>query len=187
MRSFLLLAVTLLCAGMARAQASGASARTWAVDLFLLNSEMRYERAASQQYVDRRPLNLALGLRRGSSLVLLEYAAFQEDSGNNTLSIERRHQESTLWWKESVLSWESMDFFLGVGLGAYQEKLQTTLAGTPPVTDRGAWQIMGGSGVGLQGTLAKFLVLSVEVRVLAGENFDPNPQGSLLGRLGIEF
>ncbi len=159
----------------------------WHVNLLPLNGEYRYERDSSQQTVDRSPISLAAGARKGTSTILFEYSAFTEKTGNSTLSIDRSHQEYSFWLKENFMSFESVDFFIGGGLGAYEEKVTTTLAGSGSATDTSGLQIMGGTCAGVRTLVFRYVLLSFEGRLIAGKSFDPNPQVSLLARLGVEF
>lgn len=169
------------------ALAEGSQPRSLYANIFLLNPEMRYERDSSQQMLDRRPLNFAAGARKGSSTFILEYATYSEFTGNTTLSIDRDHKEYVFWWKENLMNLEFVDFFVSVGLGAYEEKVTTKLIGNSDAVDSSGMQVMGGTSAGLQSKIAGYVLLSVEGRLFAGKNFDPNPQASLLARLGVEF
>ncbi|MGZ3744334.1 MAG: hypothetical protein ACXVB1_10995 [Pseudobdellovibrionaceae bacterium] len=159
----------------------------WHVEVLPLGLEFRFEREESQQMADRRPLNLALGGRKGSSSLLFEYSSFTETTGNVTLSLERTHQEYSFWWKEKFMDFEFMEAFFSAGLGGYEEKLTTSLAMSGSTTDTSALQALGGAGAGLQTLVFKYVLLSIEGRFIAGKNFDPNPQASFLLRLGGEF
>jgi len=189
MKSLLLgvgLLLSTMCAFAGPAKSS-APAVPWRFDIYPLNFELRYERDATQQLVDRRPLNLALGVRKGPSTVLFEYSRFNETTGNATLSVDRTHEEFLFWWKQNILNFEMLDFFLAGGLGAYDEKVKTTFEGVGETTDSTGMQIMGGGSAGVQSLLWRYVLVSFEGRLMAGKNFDPNPQPSLLLRLGVEF
>jgi len=155
-------------------------------DFFFYNPEIRYERDTSQQMVSRQPLNLALGLRRANSTWIFEYSRMSTDSGNSTLSISRRHQEYSLWWNQNVWNFELVNFFASVGVGGYQEDVTTALNGAS-TKDSGAMELMGGSSAGIKSLLWHHLIISLEGRLLAGQDFDPNPQASILLRFGAEF
>ncbi len=166
---------------------NGVQAAPWRYNVFPLNVELRYERDSSQQLVDRKPLNLALGVRNGPSTVLMEYSRFNEKTGNTTLSLDRVHEEYLFWWKQNIMNFEICDLFVAGGLGAYTEKVTTDLAGGSSVTDSSGNQLMGGVGAGIQSLVLKYLLVSLEGRMMAGKNFDPNPQPGAVLRLGVEF
>jgi hypothetical protein len=169
------------------AQAAESEDSPWHVDFLPLTVELRYERDSTQQTTDRRPVNLALGIRKGASTILFEYSSFTEETGNATLFIARKHQEYSFWWKESLMNFELLDFFISGGLGGYQEKVTTTLAGSGSATDTNGFLAMGGAGAGIQTLIFRNIILSLEGRFIAGQNFDPNPQADLLVRVGVEF
>lgn len=156
-------------------------------NIFPLNGEIRYERDSSQQLTERRLRNYALGMRQGPVTWLFEYAQFSEKTGNLSLSTERNHQEFLLWWKQNLLTLELAEFFVSGGVGAYQESVVRTLIGGESSRDRGPWQVMGGVSSGLQTQFLRYVLVSIEGRLMAGKNFDPNPQADVLLRLGVEF
>lgn len=182
-----LLLMTGILLGTAIGQAAEVKSSPWRFDIFPLNLEMRYERDSSQQMIDRRPLNFAIGLRKSSSTILLEYSSFSESTGNTTLAIDRDHSEYLLWWKENLINFELLDFYVTVGAGGYEEKVSTQLAGAGAVTDSSGLQFVGGGSAGIQSMLAGMVLVNAEARLIAGKNFDPNPQASLLIRIGVEF
>lgn len=186
----LLLAVSLLLGvNFASAQPAPAKAPVtpWRYDIFPLNYEVRYERDASQQLVDRRLMNFAFGVRKGPSTVLFEYSRFNEESGNATLSLERRHEEYLFWWKQNILNFDYFDLFIAGAAGGYSEKVTTVLAGSGSTEDSSGLQIMGGGSAGIQTMLFKMVLVSFEGRLMAGKNLDPNPQPGMAFRLGVEF
>jgi hypothetical protein len=151
-----------------------------------LGPEARYERDSTQQLVFRSPFNFGLGLRKGRASLAAEYTKFTESSGNNTLSIDRTHEEYVLWGNYSFADFDIISFYASLGLGAYQESVTTILMGSS-ATDNGNMTFMGGTGVGGKLLLAQHFMISLEGRVLAGQNFDPNPQLGILLRFGAEF
>lgn len=191
----LLVAVMVLLSttvAVAASEAAGSAAAKepvspWHFDIFPLNGELRYERDPAQQMVDRRPLNLAFGVRKSATTVLFEYSRFSETTGNDTLSLDRTHEEYVFWWKQNLLTYEVVDFFITGGAGVYNETVKTNLAGAESSTDSSGLQIMGGASGGLQTLIAHYVLVSFEGRLIAGKNFDPNPQPSLLLRVGVEF
>lgn len=176
-----------LNAGASESRTALTKAARWHAVFLPFAGELRYERNGSQQIVDRQPRNLAIGAGRGASDFLFEYATFSENTGNATLSIERTHQEYSFWWKENIINMEIMDCFVSGGVGGYEEKVTTRFAGVGSATDTSGLQGLVGASVGLQSLLFRYVLLSLEGRFLAGRNFDPNPQGSILLRLGVEF
>lgn len=168
------------------ALAAPATGDRWHANVFLYNPEVRYERDSAQQIVNRSPLNFALGARKNATTFLLEYSSFSYKSGNNTLSVERQHREYVLWWKENLMNLELVDFFAALGVGGYEEKTITRLSSSNATDTTGA-QAMGGLSAGVQSLFLKYILVSAEARILAGHNFDPNPQAGFVLRFGVEF
>jgi hypothetical protein len=153
----------------------------------LLGPDFRYERDGDQQLVFRTLLNAGFGLRYDRISAMLEAASFNSQSGNSTLAIQRGHLEYMLWGNYNFMQFGDWNFFGAVGFGAYQENVKTTL-GASSSTDVGGYQPMGGAGAGIKALLWRWLLLSGELRLIAGQNLDPNPQFSIqLLRLGVEF
>lgn len=187
MRFLLFFVVGLLFSGAVAQAAAPTSATPWHFDFFPWNSEIRYDRNASQQMQDRRLLNLALGAGKGPSTVIFEYSKFNEKTGNSTLSVDRIHEEYLFWWKQNALEYEQVSLFASVGAGAYAEKVVTSLAGSGSTTDKGRLEVAGGLGAGLQTLVFRYVLVSLEGRLVAGKNLDPNPQPGAVLRVGLEF
>jgi hypothetical protein len=196
MKSFLVAFFLLLSLSHAHAASAGGAAKSpaervavapWRYDIFPLNGELRWERDSTQQMVDRHPFGLAFGVRKGPSTVLFEYSKFDEKTGNATLALDRSHEEFLFWWKQNIMNFERVDFFISGGAGAYSEKVVTTLAGSGSAEDSTGLQMMGGVSGGVQSLLFRYVLVSFEGRLMAGKNFDPNPQPGMLLRVGVEF
>jgi hypothetical protein len=165
--------------------------------IFLLNFEMRYERDASQDFVERQPLNFGVAIHDGAWSGLLEYSRYSEDSGNATSMISRTHEEGVLWgryhfWRIPNSSGTlEFNMYGGVALGGYQEKVTTTLMGSSQ-TDNGTFKFMSGLAAGIEFSALlpnkKFgVVADLEGRALASSDFDPNPLWGAVFRFGLQF
>lgn len=164
------------------------------MQLYMVNPELRYERGNSQDLVDRKPMNLAFAYKYKKISILAEYSRFMENTGNVTSSIERTHQDFSLWFRHHFLETKSrkmiFSLFGDAGVGAFDEEVKTTLMGDSR-TDKSPAKFMTGLGVG--GDLAVNLtegfdfIVAVEGRTLLASEFDPNPVWSALLRLGFSF
>jgi len=190
MRFFIFL-LSLLCLSSAFA---GETESPLLTRLYFYNPEMRYERDADQNYVNRNPQGFALGFKKEDWALVLETSYFSESSGNSTLSISRQHQEGTLWLRRHFCdrSFEAMSgsLFISAGIGGYQDKVTTTLNGDSE-NDSGTLSLMGGVSFGIE-LLAVAekdygVVFSFETRALTGSDFDPNPMFSGLFQFGLQF
>lgn len=162
--------------------------------LYLLDFEMRYEKDASEQWVDRKPLNLGIAYRMSRWSVLFEYARFSEESGNSTLNIDRTHEEMMLWGRWHLWGLKNqrnqVSIYGAGGIGTYQETIKTTLNGAGE-SDTTGYKIMGGLGAGVDGsylfTRSFGVVAALEGRGLVASEFDPNPTWSAVVRTGFLF
>ncbi len=177
--------------GWAQTSSSPSSLRA-----YLLNPEMRFERASSQEMLDRKPLNIALGYQGQKFSILTEYARFEEDTGNATSSIDRTHQDVVVWFRYHFFNQTdkktlgATTLFAGAGAGAYEEEVVTTLMGLSR-TDKTPMKFMSGFVVGAEFSILMNphfgFVIGAEGRGLLASDFDPNPVWSALLRLGIQI
>lgn len=163
------------------------TAQPYFVDVFLLNSEARFVRGVTQDFVSRSSTrNFAIGGRRGVNAVLFEYGLFSQPSGNATVSVTSERSEYMLWWKRYLYSFEIADIYSSLGVGGYREEVRTTFYGATS-SDLGLTSAMAGAGIGVGSLLFKYVTVNLEARLIAGSNFDPNPTPGILFRSGIEF
>ena len=160
--------------------------------LYLLDFEMRYEKGSDLEWVERKPLNLAVAFQKKQFDFVMEYARFTASSGNATLNIDREHQEIMAWGRwhfaSTHVSEALWSLYGGLGVGGYEEKVTTHTPGSSQ-TDNGGMQWMSGLSVGVEtqipitGSLG--FVGALEGRVLTAADFEPNPLGSGVLRLGL--
>lgn len=162
--------------------------------LYPLGMEMRYERASSQDFETRHFLNFAFAYQKNNLSALFEYSKFNDDSGNTTSNIETSHQELILWgrWHFVTAKAESapvqVSLYGGLGIGAYQDQVKTTLMGQSQTDESGTKVLTGLSfGGDLTCSLSKdfALLAALEGRTLFSGDFDPNPLVSGVARVGI--
>lgn len=162
--------------------------------LYFLNPEMRYEKGNSQELVDRKPVNTAVAYRFKNVSALVEYTHFDEQTGNETSMIERNHKDLSLWLRAHFFTAQNhaikTSLFGGLGVGSYEEEVQTTLLGVSQ-TDRSSAKPFAGLVVGAEMAFSVteyfgFLV-GAEARSLAAPDFTPNPLWSAVLRLGLQF
>jgi hypothetical protein len=164
------------------------------LQIFPLDLEMRFEKNAEGEYIDRKPLNLSFSYRAPNWSVLFEYSKFEEESGNATSSIDRKHEEMTVWGRWHLWKFKEgrtrLSVFAAAAVGAYQEEVTTTLAGNSQ-TDKTGYQMLGGFGGGAdisyQLTKTFGVIAAVEGRGLMAQDFDPNPTWGAVVRTGVLF
>lgn len=154
--------------------------------MILAGAELRGERDVNANYAGLTYQNLAAGVRYRQWNFLVESDNFSQTSGNATLSVEKKVQDILGWvYWESEQSWHRLSPMMGAGMGAYQIKVNTTLSGAE-TADSSTWKMMGGASAGFKLDLP-VLWVSVEARLLVGDEFDPQPTLSGLARLGLWF
>lgn len=161
--------------------------------VYILNPEMRFERDGSQDVVDRKPLNFALGYKRQNIGLALEYARFKENSGNETSSFERVHQDFLLWMKFHFLGTLdreiNMSLFAGPGAGFYQENVTTSFMGQER-SDGGGSKFVAGFVAGgefVRAVNQDFAVLAgLEARAFISSEFESNYILGAVLRFGIQ-
>ncbi len=191
---FLLVSVmfSFMCSSAAFAQGLEAPAEKLELQVFPIGSEVRYEQNTSLEWVGRNSWNYALGLQKVAWSFLVEYSSFTENSGNATLSTERKFQEAVAWGQWHFLRSQTeqwgYSFFGGLGLGGYQEEVLTSLSGTVRNDSSGVkWM----SGLALGAEVKVYLnktfgfMGSLEGRALTAPDFDSNPTWSGVLRLGL--
>jgi hypothetical protein len=131
--------------------------------------------------------DIAGGVRYRDWNFLLEYGVSEtQQSGNMTLSVQSKTQDVLGWgYWTAPLEWAHLSPLLGGGVGVYQTKVTTTLSGVP-TEDQSPWKLLGGASVGFKVNLP-VVWLSLEGRLLFGDELDPQPTLTGLARLGLSF
>ncbi|MEZ0392342.1 MAG: hypothetical protein ACAH59_09015 [Pseudobdellovibrionaceae bacterium] len=130
--------------------------------------------------------NYALGAGFRDYLFILEKSSFEESSGNAALNVERRLESIMLWGEWRAPAWKAFVPYLGGGLGAYQEIVKTNLPPAPSTTRETSHKMLTGLNFGLQLEIP-ILWLSLEGRLLFGDELDPQPTLGALARVGLWF
>ncbi len=150
-----------------------------------LGSEYRPEKNTEGNIADHWLSNAALGLGYGDFFVVLERSTFREQSGNAALSVQRDFEDKLLWIQWHSLAWNYLNSFVGAGLGAYQETITTQVLGAS-TENTSPHRLLGGGSFGLKADIPT-LWLSVEARVLFGDQLDRQPTWGGLARIGLYF
>lgn len=164
------------------------------VRLYLLNSEMRYDRDNSQEISDRKPFSLSAGLQWNRWSLIAEYSKYTEQSGNASAAFDRTHQGLMAWGRYNAIVLKSpsialmTQIYVGAGVGTYQEEVTTTLLGNNR-DDKSNLKMMSGLCAGTEvsyGINKNFGVLiALEGRTHLASDFDPNPIFGAIVRTGV--
>lgn len=160
---------------------------------YLLGVEARFEKTADLDWADRRPLNIAFGFQKKQLDFLMEYASFNVNTGNASLSVDREHQEIVGWvrWHAYEHKWikNRLSFYGGAGVGSYLEKVSTQDSLGNSYTADSDYKIMSALSLGIEMQMPlseNFGVLgAMEGRALMASDFEPNPTGSGVLRIGF--
>ncbi|QDK39068.1 hypothetical protein [Bdellovibrio sp. NC01] len=164
------------------------------LQVYPLGVEMRYERNENQEFETHNFMNFAFALKKKNLAALIEYSRYTQDSGNSTSGVNLTHQEMLLWGEWHFVQSEAPEGFMsiygGLGLGAYNEEIKTTLMGASQTDDGGykvisALKLGASAGYNLNHTWA--LVAALEGRALFASDFDPNPIPSGVLRVGFSY
>lgn len=178
--------------------AFGANAQTPSsqIQVLPLNFEWRYERDTGGEFVERKPENFALAYSRSAWSAMLEYSRFQEETGNASLAVTRKHHELSSWLRYHYLKVVPLSVdvlvkpYVGLGLGMFQEEVKTYVSGASR-SDSGGAKVFSALSVGSQISVvidpSFSFVMGLEGRGLFSSDFDPNPLGSVVLQLGLAF
>lgn len=148
-------------------------------------AELRPEKDTNSDLTPRNMTNYAIGAGYQSWFAIFEKATFTETSGNATLNVKRNLEDLMLWGQYRIVSWKYMAPYIGMGAGYYKDKVQTSLLGLATENESKNKFLMGGN-VGLSLDVPVVWV-SVEARVLFGEDLDRQPTIGGLVRAGVYF
>ena len=146
--------------------------------------DARAERDQNQNVLPRAWHSIMLGAGYKPWMGLFEYAAFNESSGNETLSVARKTETALLW-----VHWQSEDAwqlrpYVGLGLGVYRESTDSTFYADTR-TDQSSWTEHVAGAIGIRWAQVTPVWFSLEGRVHSNKYLDPSPMLSGLFRIGI--
>ena len=172
------------------------SASSWAQDqsyvassvhaLLSYGTEIRSEKDIDGNYKNQNFKNYALGFGLEKFVFIFEKAHISETTGNDTLNLNRNLDDMLFWSHWRAIRWGFLAPYAGFGIGAYQESVETNLAGAPSKKDFTPYRFLSGVNLGLSLDVP-VVWLSVEGRLLFGEELDQQPTLGALLRLGMWF
>lgn len=149
-------------------------------------AEKRLETSTDPVLVSREPRHFSAGLRWSRHLFSLEYSQFEEKTGNETYRLEREFRDLLGWYRFTWLQKKMFRGTIGAGLGFSQEEVTTYFYELKNHSGSGSnWAT--GFALGVEWEPISFLVLSLDGRLMAGPNLDPNPHPGVLARLSVQF
>ena len=148
--------------------------------------DLRMERDEDQATKPRTMINIGAGVEHGHWLGELEYASFSQSSGNESLGVSRKFETVLAWMYWEALDSSTVAPYLGAGLGALHESIDTKLLGTSD-HDESPWNILTAAAMGLRFFPKTTFWVSGEGRLYKSARLDPDPQLGALLRVGIVF
>lgn len=144
----------------------------------------RYEKNEDQNLSLLNIQMFGLGVDFVGWTLQFEYSRFSTDSRSGNMKIERTQNESIFWGQYQFLDWKKFNFYLGFGLGSYDENIKTTV-GALTSEDHTQWNWMAGASLAVSRLVWKYVFVSAEGRAIYGKDLDPQPQ--LGGALKVGF
>lgn len=130
--------------------------------------------------------NAGFGYGVKNLLFLFEVSYSQKETGNATLSVNQKYWDYVAWgYYTAPQTWNNVEAFFGAGVGAYQVEVQSDIYDAS-ANNKTNLKMTGGISLGIRPVWDPFW-LSLEVRARAGEDFQPNPTATFLGRIGFKF
>jgi hypothetical protein len=191
-RFYLLILIVTVCWGSSSIAQHAENLPTQQINVYLINQEVLYERASSQDMQDRRPFNLGFDYQWRQFSLLTELAHFSESTGNMTSSLQRNHRDISSWLRYHFFKSRNFELrssvFAGMGLGVYEDELKSQLFGDVR-WDKSAPQSFTGIvvGAGITAPLQHRFLISIlcEMRATSALGNDPNPIWSGIVRMGF--
>lgn len=146
--------------------------------------DYRAERDQNQSALPRAWPTFSFGLGQQPWMLSLEYARFNESSGNATLSVERKAETLILWGQWFADEPWPVQPYLGAGLGAYRNSADLNLY-TGRTSAQGKWIEHAAGSFGLKLSQISPFWFAVEGRVHMNQELDPSPTVSGFLRFGF--
>lgn len=150
-----------------------------------LAREARLEQNFEKENQFQALSNLSVGVQFSDRLISFERSAFSETSGNSTLDVRRNFQDYMIWADYSPRMNSVTNLFLGMGVGAYQDTVETRIY-SDSSQKSSDWRLLGGANFGIQ-LHYSVLWTSLEIRALVGDEFDHQPKLGGLAKIGLQF
>lgn len=148
--------------------------------------EQRFESTTDPVMSGRAPWHLSFGIVFDRSITTIEYSTFQQKTGNDTFNVDRKFQDLLAWYRYMLISKNNFRVVGGFGLGFYQEEIESHFYESTDFSTSGTkWA--AATAVGIEYDFEPHLGISLDGRLMAGQNLDPNPQPSILTRFYFQF
>lgn len=135
----------------------------------------------------RAPWLVRAGFVFKSGDAFYEYSQLRQLTGEGSVDVSRVQHYQLLWYRHRINETSrKVALFVGGGLGLQRENLTTTLNGQSTKND-GANYLLTGLSAGAYVVGSGIVEMGGELRVLASENFRPNPTIGAAVTIGLRF
>lgn len=157
------------------------------ISLFPIAVEQRYTENENQDlYMQKMDSSLAAAFSFSSYQLGLETAKWSYESSAPLISYRETYTElnSTHLFLMSSAN-ESFHFYSGIGVGIYESKLKNSFNGLVNETNSG--QILFASGIASVQFIYSYFHAALDLRLLMGKDYRPQPTPSATFKIGITF
>lgn len=156
------------------------------VSIFPLNFEQRIIENQTKELRVVSIKNYAFTLSKDLHQVLLEHGEVENSSGNETLSFTEISQEYHISYLHEVHRWHHYwSLHLGLGSGQYNSTIKTQYLNTTSEESSGNTLLLSGiSSIQLQ---YQYLQGQLDFKLIQAKDYTPQPQPSLILRIGLHF
>lgn len=110
-------------------------------------------------------LHISAGKEISKFEVAAEFQYFSDDSVNNTITIDRKHYELSVWGRYKVFEKTVSTFYVGAGLGLFWESIETTVF-NQTTTNRSDTDFLAGGSGDYSYRLSDRFLLGARIRLL---------------------
>lgn len=156
------------------------------ISIFPLNVEQRFIENQNKEMHFVSSTNYAIELIQDAHQLLVERSEFKEHSGNNTLSFDEKNEEYHLSYLRQAYRWSSLySLHFGLGLGMYNSSVKTNYLNT--TTEDNSGNTLLASGLASVQIQYQYYHGQFDFKLIQAKDYNPQPQASLILRLGVRF
>lgn len=156
------------------------------ISIFPLNAEQRFIENQNKEMHFVSSTNYAVELNQDLHQLLIERSEFKEHSGNSTLNFDEKNEEYHLSYLHQVYRWSALySLHFGLGIGQYNSSVKTNYLSTTSEDSSGNTLLASGlASVQIQ---YQYFHGQFDFKLIQAKDYNPQPQASLILRLGVRF
>lgn len=154
--------------------------------IFPLASENRYIETQAKEFKFASVTNYALSASHLAHQLLLEHTELSNRSGNQTLSFLEVNQEYHINYLHQVTKWMNFwSLYMGAGTGVYKTSVRTQYLNTETEDNSGNTLFL--SGIVSMQLQYQYFHGQLDFKLIEAKDYSPQPQPSLILRIGLRF